>query len=50
MMCIDWRLLQKQVLLHHQGDMLFKGVNQGMAIYQLTMLLSTIREQQCMMC
>ncbi|KAK9825731.1 hypothetical protein WJX74_002071 [Apatococcus lobatus] len=25
-----------QVLLHHQGDMLFKGVNQRMAIYQLT--------------
>ena len=34
--CIDWRLLRKQMLLHHQGDMLFKGVNQGMAIYQLT--------------
>ena len=25
-----------QVLLHHQGDMLFKGVNRPMAIYQLT--------------
>ena len=25
-----------QVLLHHQGDMLFKGVNRRMAIYQLT--------------
>ncbi len=25
-----------QVLIHHQGDMLFKGVNQRLAIYQLT--------------